>query len=91
MKKAKSLSPEARIEQCRSELLKRLRDPVFASDYLVQALAKKDDAAVATALQALTEAGVKTERLLCRHYTLFRLKRDAAGEWRVEKTRFVHP
>lgn len=45
-----------RLKNYRTDLLKRLRDPEYAAEYLAQALAEKDSAAFLIALKDVVEA-----------------------------------
>ena len=45
-----------RLKNYRTDLLKRLRDPEYAAEYLAQVLAKKDSAAFLIALKDVVEA-----------------------------------
>ena len=46
-----------RLRNYRDDLLKRLRDPKYAAEYLAQLLAEKDSAAFLIALKDVVEAG----------------------------------
>ena len=46
-----------RLKNYKTDLLKRLRDPGYAAEYLAQALAEKDSAAFLIALKDVVEAG----------------------------------
>ena len=46
-----------RLRSYREDLLKRLRDPKYAAEYLGQLLAEKDSAAFLIALKDVVEAG----------------------------------
>ena len=46
-----------RLKSYRDDLLKRLRDPEYAADYLANVLAEKDNAAFLIALKDVVEAG----------------------------------
>jgi len=46
-----------RLKNYRTGLLKRLRDPEYAAEYLTQVLAEKDSAALLIALKDVVEAG----------------------------------
>ncbi len=46
-----------RLNDYRNDLLKRLRDPKYAAEYLAQVLAEKDSAAFLIALKDVVEAG----------------------------------
>ena len=46
-----------RLRSYREDLLKRLRDPKYAAEYLAQLLAEKDSAAFLIALKDVVEAG----------------------------------
>jgi len=50
-------SPNMRLRSYREDLLKRLRDPQYAAEYLAQLLAEKDSAAFLIALKDVVEAG----------------------------------
>jgi probable addiction module antidote protein len=46
-----------RLKDYRADLLKRLRNPEYAAEYLAQVLAEKDKAAFLIALKDVVEAG----------------------------------
>ena len=46
-----------RLKNYRADLLKRLRDPEYAAEYLARVLADKDSAALLIALKDVVEAG----------------------------------
>ena len=46
-----------RLKNYKTDLLKRLRDPGYAAEYLAQVLAEKDGAAFLIALKDVVEAG----------------------------------
>jgi probable addiction module antidote protein len=46
-----------RLKNYKADLLKRLRDPGYAAEYLAQVLAEKDRAAFLIALKDVVEAG----------------------------------
>ena len=46
-----------RLKDYKADLLKRLRDPEYAAEYLAQVLAEKDNAAFLIALKDEVEAG----------------------------------
>jgi probable addiction module antidote protein len=46
-----------RLKDYKADLLKRLRDPEYAAEYLAQVLAEKDNAAFLIALKDVVEAG----------------------------------
>jgi probable addiction module antidote protein len=46
-----------RLRNYKADLLKRLRDPGYAAEYLAQVLAEKDSAAFLIALKDVVEAG----------------------------------
>ena len=46
-----------RLKNYKTGLIKRLRDPGYAAEYLAQVLAEKDGAAVLIALKDVVEAG----------------------------------
>jgi len=46
-----------RLKNYRTDLLKRLRNPRYAAEYLAQVLAEKDSAAFLIALKDVVEAG----------------------------------
>ena len=48
--------PNMRLKNYRDDLLKRLRDPEYAAEYLAQVLAEKDNAAFLIALKDVVEA-----------------------------------
>jgi len=46
-----------RLKNYKADLLKRLKDPEYAAEYLAQVLAEKDSAAFLIALRDVVEAG----------------------------------
>ena len=46
-----------RLKSYKADLLKRLRDPEYAAEYLAQVLGEKDEAAFLLALKDVVEAG----------------------------------